>query len=769
MRSASSISAGSSSVTKYIASPARIASRVFGWPSTTRSPSAMPSIVRSPPVASSITSSSGPPSPAAARPLPRAASPPSPGRSCSSWCARSTVGSRTRKPRDPDENTGLKQTGRSGIAELARGRRDLAARRSTRRNSGAGTPIRWSSAYVSALSFERRIVSGPETSTGTGKRRVRGEPCEVERRLRQHGVDALALDDLEHRVREAGIGARRDEMERVAEVPPDRALRHVRADEAHLALAVLAQRAQQRRGAGRAGGGDEHRDRRLMPRSIRSSASCSRRRSRFGVQHRPHRLAHRRALVDPDLRVRRAAAARERARARAPRAGSRGASAGSSRSGTCSGSKYARLHHVHRAGDRRRHVLGIGVVPGDDRVEALVELGVRIDGVQPDRVAELAQPRRSRRAPRRGEVVEDGLGHQEVRRARAALGLDARPSRAPRRARGRRRGAGRDRRRRAPGRRARTGSRRSAPPRAARGSGSRSKAQLIAAPVSTGTWPRPSGSMNRDELVAHDLEARLAYEPRVRLRREAREVGRRAEPLARPSRGVARPEACQDQAAAARASRGCGRNRPASSSRGTWLNDVERAHGVDRRRLELELGEVGVEDVRLGTRRPARRSCSAERSTPVTSEALGEHPRLAGAAAAAELERHARPVRDVRDELVAPLAPRVVRRSALSTTRRRVVHRVVARARRSRSAGRSLHLHLEQPRRRLGALRAPRRSCRRRRSRSRGGRRRAAPGRIVSPTCRYVSAWTTPSAASTGSSEPIATTRARRQRAGLTR
>ena len=37
-----------------------------------------------------------------------------PGRSFSSWCARSTAGSRIRKPRDPEENTGLKHTGTSG-------------------------------------------------------------------------------------------------------------------------------------------------------------------------------------------------------------------------------------------------------------------------------------------------------------------------------------------------------------------------------------------------------------------------------------------------------------------------------------------------------------------------------------------------------------------------------------------------------------------------------------------------------------------------------
>ena len=82
---------------------------------------------------------------------------------------------------------------------------------------------------------------GPETSTGTGKLSRRADsPAQVERRLRQHDVDALLLDDLEHAsanpVRAAG-----HEVERVAEVPADRALAHVDADEPHLPLAVLAQ------------------------------------------------------------------------------------------------------------------------------------------------------------------------------------------------------------------------------------------------------------------------------------------------------------------------------------------------------------------------------------------------------------------------------------------------------------------------------------------------------------------------------------------------
>ncbi len=49
---------------------------------------------------------------------------------------------------------------------------------------------------------------------------------------------------------------------------------------------------------------------------------------------------------------------------------------------------------------------------------------VRVDGVEPDRVPELAQPGDRGDAFARGEVVEDRLGHQEVRRADVVLGLE---------------------------------------------------------------------------------------------------------------------------------------------------------------------------------------------------------------------------------------------------------------------------------------------------------------------------------------------------------
>ena len=97
-----------------------------------------------------------------------------------------------------------------------------------------------------------------------------GEALQVERRLRQDDVDLLARDDLEHRVDELGVRARGHEVERVAEVPSDGALGEVGADEPDLALAVLAQRAEQRGGARGAGCGDEHGD---GPQAQRRNAS----------------------------------------------------------------------------------------------------------------------------------------------------------------------------------------------------------------------------------------------------------------------------------------------------------------------------------------------------------------------------------------------------------------------------------------------------------------------------------------------------------------
>ncbi len=84
------------------------------------------------------------------------------------------------------------------------------------------------------------------------------------------------------------------------------------------------------------------------------------------------------------------------------------------------------LHDVHHAVDRIGHVIRVGVVPGDHRVEAVVELDARPDGVEADAVVELAQPVQRAASLRGSEVVEDRLRHQEVGGARADLGLELR-------------------------------------------------------------------------------------------------------------------------------------------------------------------------------------------------------------------------------------------------------------------------------------------------------------------------------------------------------
>ncbi len=65
-------------------------------------------------------------------------------------------------------------------------------------------------------------------------------------------------------------------------------------------------------------------------------------------------------------------------------------------------------------------------MPGDDFVEAAVELGAGIHGVQADGVAPVAELPLCVVAEMRVEVVEAALRHEEVRRAHAELVLDAR-------------------------------------------------------------------------------------------------------------------------------------------------------------------------------------------------------------------------------------------------------------------------------------------------------------------------------------------------------
>ena len=63
-------------------------------------------------------------------------------------------------------------------------------------------------------------------------------------------------------------------------------------------------------------------------------------------------------------------------------------------------------------------------MPRDDRIEALVQLDVGMHRVQADRVAELPEPRDRGDTFARGQVVEDRLGHEQVRRRDVVLSLE---------------------------------------------------------------------------------------------------------------------------------------------------------------------------------------------------------------------------------------------------------------------------------------------------------------------------------------------------------
>ena len=172
----------------------------------------------------------------------------------------------------------LEADGPVGVAELARGRLDLARRRS---RGGSRAPGRRGGA---AARSSRPCRSSGGSSRGRRRAPGRGKPPRCSARpWRSNELCGSTTSTpsrstiVPDRVGEARVGARRDEVERVAEVAADRALGHVRADEADVALAVLAQGAEQRGRPGRARGGDE--DGRHV-RSIRSLARCVSRASR---------------------------------------------------------------------------------------------------------------------------------------------------------------------------------------------------------------------------------------------------------------------------------------------------------------------------------------------------------------------------------------------------------------------------------------------------------------------------------------------------------
>ena len=156
-----------------------------------------------------------------------------------------------------------------GVAELAGRRFDLAR---------AGNAAELDGRHTDALKQRvglRLVVRALHGPRGRDEHRYgetlasRRERLEVERRLWQHEVDALALDEIEDRVGIVGARAGRHDVECVAEVLADCVVAHVRADDADGALAVLVERADQARAARGAGGAEQDRD---HLRSIRSPA-----------------------------------------------------------------------------------------------------------------------------------------------------------------------------------------------------------------------------------------------------------------------------------------------------------------------------------------------------------------------------------------------------------------------------------------------------------------------------------------------------------------
>ena len=258
-RRAAASSSGWAQVSKYIASPARIASRVLAWPSTSRPPRQMPSTVCSLPVASSITSSGGKSS--LADRLERLVD-----------RERQRAGPRLEQRLAPiDVRREHAEAARAlGCAAASCRRRAPDSRARPRRRGtppgvrarcarGDLTPARSASAIVCALSSQAAIASGDATISGiANSSRLRRELHDLAARLREDDVDALARGDLGDGRRELVARPGRHDVEAVAQEAPAAALAHVRADDRQLALAVLLQRPDQPRGPGRARGGEQH-------------------------------------------------------------------------------------------------------------------------------------------------------------------------------------------------------------------------------------------------------------------------------------------------------------------------------------------------------------------------------------------------------------------------------------------------------------------------------------------------------------------------------
>ncbi len=293
------------------------------------------------------------------------------------------------------------------------------------------------------------------------------------------------------------------------------------------------------------------------------------------VEHRAHRLAHGRAGVDPDLGVRQELEPREGAgaellvrTAEAPalvrvRAVRRRV-------------EPAFLHDVGGALDRRGHVLRSGLchaTTGSNRSSSRV----RIHGVQPDAMSQLAKPLESGDALRRGEVVEDRLGHEEVRRRAPVVRLElGHPERGVERqvdVVAEEEVAGLRRVSKFAKRYPRHG-----PPRGARGSGRdrTSSSSTCQDPVEGRV---ALGLADRDELVAEQLEASLGRRRRfVSGSNPEKYVGAPRKSPVQPGRSLA-PSVVRSKPPGV-SHRGCARRRREELTRDV-VEDVERRDGFE--------------------------------------------------------------------------------------------------------------------------------------------------------------------------------------------
>ena len=145
----------------------------------------------------------------------------------------------------------------------------------------------------------------------------------------------------------------------------------------------------------------------------------------------------------------------------------------------------------------------------------------------------------------------------------------------------------------------------------------RSKAQLIAGehPVE---WRVAAGLSDLADLVELELEAGLGEQVPVHLRRKAGEERGRAEKSPFQPWRVVVPSVVRKYPPRA-SHRGAVEHVREQFARHV-VERGERRDRVERRRSELELREVGLDERRLGDVDPRAPICSAEMSTPVTAK-----------------------------------------------------------------------------------------------------------------------------------------------------